>query len=86
MINWKIRIKNKVFWLTLIPAVLMLAQAVAALFGFQLDFAGLQDKLLNIAETLFAVLVILGIVADPTTDGLADSNLALTYDKPSKGE
>lgn len=86
MINWKVRIKNKAFWVAIIPAVLLLVQAVAAVFGFQLDFAGLEDKLLSVVETLFVVLVILGIVTDPTTDGVSDSKLALTYDKPSKGE
>ena len=34
MINWIVRIKNKNFWLAAIPALLLLVQTVAALFGF----------------------------------------------------
>ena len=34
MINWKVRIKNKNFWIALIPAVLLLVQVIAAVFGY----------------------------------------------------
>lgn len=84
MINWTVRIKNKNFWLSLIPAVLLLVQAVAAVFGFTLDFGELGDKLLTVVNTLFAVLAILGIVTDPTTAGVSDSTQALTYTKPKE--
>lgn len=33
-INWTVRVKNKAFWVALIPAVLLLVQVVAAVFGF----------------------------------------------------
>ena len=85
-INWKVRIKNKVFWLALIPAVLLLVQTGCSVFGFELDFGTLQDKLLAVVNALFAVLVILGIVADPTTEGLGDSKRAMTYEEPWSDE
>ena len=81
-INWKVRIKNKVFWIALIPAVLLLVQTGCSVFGVELDFGTLQDKLLAVVNALFAVLVILGIVADPTTEGLGDSKRAMTYEEP----
>ena len=84
-INWRVRIKNKAFWLAIIPAVLLLIQAVAAVFGYKLDFADLQGKLLAVVEAVFVVLSILGIVVDPTTKGLSDSVRALGYDEPSDG-
>ena len=77
-INWTVRIKNKTFWLALIPAVLLLIQVVAAVFGFTLDLGDLGDKLIAVVNALFAVLVILGIVTDPTTEGVGDSTQALT--------
>lgn len=83
-INWTVRIKNKTFWLALIPAVLLLIQVVAAVFGFTLDLGDLGDKLIAVVNALFAVLVILGIVTDPTTDGVGDSAQALTYTEPKK--
>ena len=85
-INWKVRIKNKVFWLALIPAVLLLVQTGCSVFGVELDFGTLQDKLLAVVNALFAVLVILGIVADPTTEGLGDSKRAMTYEEPWSDE
>lgn len=83
-INWTVRIKNKTFWLSLIPAVLLLIQVVAAVFGFTLDLGDLGDKLIAVVNALFAVLVLLGIVTDPTTEGIRDSSQALTYTEPKK--
>lgn len=83
-INWKVRIKNKNFWISLIPAVLLLAQVVTSVFGYNLELGELGDKLLAVVNALFAVMTILGIVTDPTTEGLSDSKLALTYDEPKK--
>ena len=82
MINWKVRIKNKNFWIALIPAVLLLVQVVAAVFGVTVDLGELGNKLLAVVNALFAVLAILGIVTDPTTEGVGDSALAMTYDVP----
>lgn len=83
-INWLVRIKNKQFWLTLIPAVLLLIQVMAAVFGYTLDFGDLGNKLLAVVNALFAVLTILGIVTDPTTKGVSDSVQAMTYEKPKE--
>lgn len=80
-INWDIRFKSALFWTTLIPAVLILIQAVLAIFGITWDFHGLEAHLLAIVEALFAVLAILGVVVDPTTTGVADSERALSYAK-----
>ena len=84
MINWKVRIKNKTFWLSLIPALLLLAQALGAVFGLSLDLSAVGEKLLTVVNTLIAVLTILGVVTDPTTAGVSDSKLALSYDEPKK--
>lgn len=84
MINWQVRIKNKQFWLALIPAVLLLAQVVAAVFGYELDLGDMGNKLIDVVNALFAVLVILGIVTDPTTEGVGDSEQAMTYSEPKR--
>lgn len=84
MINWKVRIKNKSFWLALIPALLLLIQAIAAVFGYTLDLSALGEKILAVINCLFAVLAILGIVNDPTVEGIGDSAQAMTYIIPKK--
>lgn len=83
-VNWLVRIKNKAFWVTLIPAVLLLVQVIAAVFGFTLDLGELGNKLIDVVNAVFAVLAILGIVTDPTTAGVSDSAQALAYTEPKK--
>ena len=83
MINWKVRIKNKAFWLAMIPAVLLLVQTVAALFGFALNLGNIGDKLLAVVNAVFALLSILGVVVDPTTQGVSDSQRAMEYTEPN---
>lgn len=85
-INWIVRIKNKQFWLSVIPAIALVVQAVAAVFGFTFDFSTLVGKLLAVVDAVFALLVILGIVVDPTTAGVSDSVRAMGYDKPWEDE
>lgn len=82
MINWTVRFKNKMFWLGLIPLVLLLIQQVCAIFGVTLDFGVLQEQLLAIVGTVFALLGLLGVVVDPTTEGVSDSERALGYEQP----
>ena len=82
MINWKVRLRNKAFWLAFIPAVLLLVQTVAALFGFALNLGDMGDKLLAVVNAVFALLSILGVVVDPTTQGVGDSQRALGYVEP----
>lgn len=84
MINWRVRIKNKNFWITIIPAVLLLVQVVGAVFNVTIDLGELGDKLIAVVNAVFVVLAILGIVTDPTTEGVEDSKLAMTYDKPKE--
>ena len=81
-INWKVRIKNKAFWVAIIPAVLLLVQVVAAVFGITIDLGEMGNKLLDVVNAAFGVLTILGIVTDPTTKGISDSQRALTYTEP----
>lgn len=84
-IYWIVRIKNKNFWLTIIPAVLLLIQVVAAVFGFAIDLGDIGNRLLAVVNAAFAVLAILGVVNDPTTAGVSDSKKAMGYDEP-KGD
>lgn len=84
-INWKIRIKNKVWWLTFVPAVLLLVQVVLAAFGLNWDSGVLSGQLAAIVNAAFAVLTLLGVVADPTTAGVGDSEQAMGYDEPKEG-
>ncbi|AZF91062.1 holin [Streptococcus phage CHPC950] len=73
MINFKLRLQNKTTLVALISAVfVMLGQ-----FGLDIPH-NIQDAV----NTFVSILVILGIVTDPTTKGIGDSERALNYVKP----
>lgn len=82
MINWKVRIKSKTFWIAAISAFMLIAQPVLAMLGVEIDATGVQDELVNIVNAVFGVLVALGVVVDPTTSGISDSQRALSYESP----
>ena len=85
MINWTVRLKNKNFWLAIIPALILLIQAVAGVAGYTIDLGDIGGKLIAVVEAVFVVRAILGIVNDPTTKGISDSARAMCYTKPNDG-
>lgn len=83
-INWKVRIKSPKFWLALIPAIVMVIQIVGSWFGMEIPAEIINEEATKFINAVFYVLIIMGIVTDPTTSGLSDSEQAQTYDKPKK--
>lgn len=83
-INWKVRIQNKNFWISIIPATLLMIQVIASVFGYEMDLGDLGNKLLAVVNAVFAFLTILGVVNDPTTATLSDSQQAMGYTEPKK--
>lgn len=75
MINWKLRFKNKATLLAIASTVILLAQQL----GFKLP-----DNIADIVNTFLTLLVLLGVINDPTTQGVSDSPEALTYTEPKK--
>lgn len=78
-INFKVRMKNKMFWIAIIPAIALLLKQILAVFNVNVDFTNVSKELLAIVESIFIILAILGVVVDPTTAGLSDSTRALGY-------
>lgn len=83
-INWKVRLKNKYFWLAMLPAFLLVAQSVAGWFGYELAADVIGEEAAGFINAVFTLLVILGVVVDPTTDGMEDSEQALRYKNPKR--
>lgn len=83
-INWKARFGNEIFVIAFIAAIATLVTAVLAVFGVQVQLDGLVEKLAAVVKAIFAILIMLGVVVDPTTDGASDSIRAMGYDKPWK--
>lgn len=76
-INWRVRLRNKTFWLTLVPLLVLLTQ--------QIGLNWVPENWESIFTTVMAILTVVGIVNDPTTAGIKDSSQALNYVVP-KGE
>lgn len=79
-INWKVRLKQPAFWIATIPVVITFVYSVLALVGIAPSIT--QDTVQNLFLALVAVLAQFGIVVDPTTKGVSDSDRAMKYDKP----
>lgn len=85
-INWKIRIQSKVFVISLLGLIFLLAQQVLGIFGINWDYTVINDQLTQVINTIFLILALVGVVKDPTTTGIEDSKQALTYTEPRKGD
>lgn len=72
-INWKLRFKNKATLAAIAATVILLAQQL----GFELP-----DNVSEVVNTALTLLVLLGVVSDPTTSGLSDSEQAMNYNVP----
>ncbi len=83
-INWKARIKNPVFWATVLPAAVSFCYCMLGAFGVVPKL--LESDLLNIISAVITALTTLGVLVDPTTAGIGDSALAMTYSAPRKDE
>lgn len=79
-INWKVRAKNPVFWLTMIPAVASFVYTMFGLFGVVPSIS--EDVIVNAFTAIVSALTTLGVLVDPTTKGLKDGSLGITYTEP----
>lgn len=81
-INWKVRLRNPIFWLTVIPAVISFAYTVLNLFGAAPAIP--ETTATEAVTAIITALGALGVLVDPTTAGVGDSKQAMTYEEPKK--
>lgn len=79
-INWKLRLKNKATLVALIALVVSFVYSFLGIFGVVPAIS--ENEIMNSLSLVFDLLVALGIIVDPTTAGVSDSDQALTYDNP----
>ena len=85
-INWKVRLQNKAWCITMAGALLSIIYQIAELLGIAPIIP--KEKIMDLITTVLTVLALAGVVIDPTTDGIEDSSLAMTYctkDEQPKG-
>ena len=81
-INWKVRLQNKTWLLAMAAALLAFVYQLLGLLG--ITPAVSQDQIAQLVGLAINVLVALGVVIDPTTDSIGDSEQAMTYISPKK--
>jgi len=80
--NWKLRFKNKTTLLTLLVTVVAFVYNILGIFNIVPSIS--QDSVVQIVTLVVNALAMLGIVVDPTTSGVSDSERALQYEEPAK--
>ena len=80
-INWKVRLQSKTFLLAAFAFLLMVAQEGAKLLGYEITEV-VSERATTFFNSILTILVLAGVVHDPTTKGLSDSEQALGYNKP----
>lgn len=78
--NWKLRFRNKATLTAIIFAVIAIVYKILNLAGVELAIT--EGTVKEVVEMVIFLLCLLGIVVDPTTDGVGDSNRAMTYEEP----
>ena len=79
-INWKVRLRNKVWMAAMIALVVSFVYDLLAMLEVVPPVA--EDKVMGIAELVLALLTGVGVLIDPTTNGASDSDRAMLYDEP----
>ena len=81
-LNWKVRFKNKVFLMSFISLIVGFIFSMLALFDVYPKVT--QSLIMQIADQCLTFLGLIGVIVDPTTAGLEDSDRAMTYEDPWK--
>lgn len=79
-INWKVRFKNPT-WLTMFIS-LIVGFVFNILKMFEIAPKVTQNQVMEIVSQVLTFLGLIGVLVDPTTSGIGDSERALSYDEP----
>ena len=76
-INWKVRLRNKTWLASMLALIVSFVYDLLAMADVVPSLS--EDWLMSLIQTILTLLTALGVVIDPTTDGAADSDRAMTY-------
>jgi len=79
-LNWKVRFKNKIWLSSFIAAIITFIYTMLGMFDVAPDVT--QNSIMNIVNALLMMLSLTGVIVDPTTEGISDSNRAMSYETP----
>lgn len=76
-INWKVRLRNKTWLASILALAVSFVYDLLAMLEVVPPVA--EDWLMSLIQTVLTLLTALGVVIDPTTEGVQDSDRAMTY-------
>lgn len=79
-INWKVRFKNKVWLTSFITMIVSFVYNILQILDITPAFA--KGTVMQIVNQVLMILSMMGVIIDPTTEGLGDSQRALSYEEP----
>ena len=80
-INWKVRFRNPVWVTSLVALIISTAYQILAMF--EIAPALTEDTIMQIVSGVVQLLTLVGVMIDPTTKGVGDSDRALEYEEPN---
>lgn len=83
-LNWKVRFKNKVWLTSFISVIISFVYAMLSLFDIYP--AVTQNIVMQVVNNILMFLGLIGVIVDPTTSGLNDSDRAMSYEEPWKDD
>ena len=81
-INWKVRLRNKTWVASLLALVIAFVYNLLSMLGIEVPVT--QEWVTGIVGTVITLLAGLGVLIDPTTPGMGDSDRAMLYQEPGK--
>lgn len=81
-INWKVRLRNKTWLMSIIALVITFVYDLLAMLEIMPSVT--EEWIMGIVQTALTLLTALGVLIDPTTQGVADSDRAMLYVEPGK--
>ena len=83
-INWKVRFKNRVWLTSFLSLIVSFVYSILAMFDIFPTF--LKSDAIQVVDEFLMLLGLMGVLVDPTTAGLSDSERAMSYEEPWKDE
>ena len=79
-LNWKVRFKNKVWLGSFLSLIVGFVYSMLALFDVFPEVT--QSLVLQLMNQVLTFLGLIGVIVDPTTAGIGDSERAMSYAEP----
>jgi len=79
-LNWKVRFKNKVWLGSFLSLIVGFVYSMLALFDVFPQVT--QNLVVQLLNQVLTFLGLIGVIVDPTTVGLGDSERAMGYEEP----